>query len=242
MRILLERNRLGGVADADIEPLLAGCDREALITELTDDVEGFAWLLFERESQCVLRDLLLDCLAHVRRGAEESICWNKAVESLMRSLEVVVREVMFEPALRVDEVREHRAAEKLVPQRLPETLDLAERLRMLRATADVLDAVALERLFELGPSTPHRVLPTVVGQHFLWLTVRRDAAFEGFHHQSGFLVVCDRVADDEAAVVVHEHAQVQPLLATLKKRKDVRLPQLIRCRALEPPWQMLALR
>jgi hypothetical protein len=61
----------------------------------------------------------------------------------MRTLEVVVREVVLEPALRIDEVRKHRAAEKLVPQRLPEALDLAECLRMLRSTTNVLDAVTL---------------------------------------------------------------------------------------------------
>lgn len=43
----------------------------------------------------------------------------------MRTLEVVVREVVLESALCVDEVREHGAAQKLIPQRFPEPLDLA---------------------------------------------------------------------------------------------------------------------
>lgn len=174
---------MGGVADADVEPRLARGDRQTLITELTDDVEGLARLLFEREPQRVLCDLLLDRLAHVRRGAEEAIGRHQTVERLMWTLKVVVREVVLEPALRVDEVREDRAAQKLVPQGLPEALDLTERLRMLRSTADVLDAVALEGLLEFGPPAPHRVLPAVVRQHFLRLTVRRDAALEGLHHE-----------------------------------------------------------
>jgi hypothetical protein len=54
---------------------------------------------------------------------------------------------------------------------------------MLRPTSDVLDAVTLERLLEDRSSAPHRVLPAVVGQHLLRLTIRRDAALEGLHHQ-----------------------------------------------------------
>jgi hypothetical protein len=103
------------VADADIEPGLARRDRQSLITELTDDVKRLAWLLLEREPQRVLRDLLLDRLAYVRRRTKEAIGGHQPLESLMRTLKVVVREVVLEPPLRVDEVREHRAAEKLVP-------------------------------------------------------------------------------------------------------------------------------
>jgi hypothetical protein len=139
----------------------------------------------------------------------------------MRSLEVVVREVVLESPLRIHEVREHRAPEELVPQRLPEPLDLAERLRMLGSAADVLDAVALERLLEHRPASPHRVLPAVVRQHLLRLAVRRDAALERLHHQRRLLVMRECVADDEPAVVIHEHAQVQPLLPALQEREDV---------------------
>lgn len=86
---------------------------------------------------------------------------------------------------------------------------------MLRTTSNVLDAVALERLFKLGSAAPDGVLPTVVGQHLFRLAVRRESSVEGLHHERGLLMMRDRVADDEAAVVVHEHAQVQPLLPTL---------------------------
>lgn len=48
------------------------------------------------------------------------------------------------------------------------------------------------------------------------------------------------MSDDEAAVVVHEHADVEPLLPPVQEREDVRLPELIRRRALEPPRRVPA--
>jgi hypothetical protein len=55
-------------------------------------------------------------------------------------------------------------------------------------------------------------------------------------------VVRERVADDKSAVVVHEDAQVQAFLASLQEGEDVRLPQLVRRRALEAAWQVLTYR
>lgn len=55
-------------------------------------------------------------------------------------------------------------------------------------------------------------------------------------------MVCERMPHDEATVVVHEHAHVQPLGPAQPKREDVRLPQLIRRRPLEAPRPMLPLR
>jgi hypothetical protein len=52
-------------------------------------------------------------------------------------------------------------------------------------------------------------------------------------------MVRQRVADHKARVVVHEGAQVQPLLPPEQKREEVRLPELIRCRPLEAPWWVL---
>lgn len=173
------------------------------------------------------------------RCAKEAIGRHQTVQRLVRTLKIVVREVMLEPALCVDEVREHSAAEKLVPKRFPEPLDLAEGLRMLWSAADVLDPVSLKRLLELGTAAPHGVLPTVVRQHLLRLTVRCEPSFECLHDQRRLLVVRDRVANDEATVVVHEDAQVQTLLPTLQKRKDVRLPELVRRSTLESPRWMI---
>ena len=240
MRVLLQGNRLGLVAYVDLEAGRASGDRQPLLAELADDVERLARRLLEREPQLVGRHSALDLGPHVRGGLEVAVGGDEAVERLVRTLEVVVADEVLEPALCVDDVREHGAAEKLVPQGLPEALDLAERLRVLRPAADVVDTHPGEQLLELGLAAPHRVLPAVVGQHLGRLAVRRDAALERLHHQRRLLVVRERVADHEAAVVVHEHADVEPLGAPQPEREDVRLPQLVRHRALEAARRVLA--
>jgi len=242
MIVLLEWNRLARLADVHFEPLLSRGDRQALVAELADHVKRFARRLLEREPQRIRRDLALDLGAHVGRGLEKPIGRYKTVECLVRPLEVVVLEVVLESLLRVDVVREDRAPEKFVPQGLPEALDLTERLRVLRPTTDVLDPEACECLFEFGLAAPHRVLTTVVRQHFGRLPVRGDAALECLHHQRRLLVMRECVPHDEAAVVVHEHAHVQTFLPAVQKREDVRLPQLVRCRPLEATRLVLARR
>lgn len=239
MGLLREWNGLGAIADVDLESFLARGDRQALVAELADHVEGLLQRLLERQPQRVRRDRALDLGADVCRRLEEAVSRDQPVERLVRALEVVVRQVVHEPLLRVDGVSEDRAAEKLVPQRLPEAFDLAQRLRMLRPTADVVNSHPPESLFEFGLAPPHRVLPAVVGQYFGRLPIRRDAVLESLHHQRRLLVMRERVPDDEAAVVVHEHAHVQPLRAPQPEREDIRLPQLVRCRPLEPPRPVL---
>ena len=239
--MLLEWNRLRGVSDVDLQALVTCRDRQPLITELADDIERLSRRLLECEPQLVRRDRALDLGADMRRRLEESIRRHQAIERLMRALKVVVADEVLEPLLRVDNVREHRATEKLVPQRLPEALDLAQRLRMLRPAADVLDALPRQRFFELGLAAPHRVLAPVIGQHFRRRSVRSDTPLERLHYQRRLLVVRERMTDHESTVVIHEHADVKPLGAAQPEREDVRLPQLVRRRAFETTRSMLAL-
>ncbi len=208
----------------DLEPCRTGGDREPLIAELPDDVEGLSRRLLEREPQLVRRHRTLDLRADMGRGLEEAIRGDEAVECLVRALEVVVADEVVEPALRVDDVREDRPTQKLVPQRLPEAFHLAQGLRMLRATADVLDAHPCQRLLEFGLAPPHRVLPAVVGQDLGRLPVRRYSALERLHHQRRLLVMRQRVSDHKPTVVVHEHARVEPFRAPQPEGEDVRLP------------------
>jgi hypothetical protein len=157
----------------------------------------------------------------------------------VRSLKVVSVDEESEPAHVVGEIGEDRPTQKLVPRRLPETLRLADRLRMLRSAPDVTDIVASKRALEVGLAPPSRVLATVVGQDLLGRAESRDTAFERLHHELRALMVRRRVRDDETRVVVHEDGQVHALMASEQKREDVGLPELIRRGSLESPRRML---
>jgi hypothetical protein len=220
-------------------------DGQVLISQLPHQVEGLAHRLLQRHPQRVRFDVRLDRRLHLRRRAEEAICGHQPFDALVRPLEVVAVHEEFEALQQVRVVGEHGAGEEFVPQRLPETLDLAECLRVVRAALDVPDALPLELGLELRLAAPGRVLTAVVGERLLRDAEGGDALLEGLHHQRRLHVVRDGPADDEAAVVVHEDGDVEPLMLAQQEGKDVRLPQLVRRRALEArlrPRRVLYLR
>ena len=89
-------------------------------------------------------DLRLDARAHLSRRAEVPVRGRQTLDPLMGPLEVVVLDKERQPALAVLEVGEHRPREQLVPQRLPEPLDLPAGLRVMRPALHMRDAVTLE--------------------------------------------------------------------------------------------------
>lgn len=217
-----------------------GGDRQVAIAEATDEIERLLRLLLVRETERVLGHALFDDRAHLRGGTEEAIRGHEPTERLMRPLEVVALDEERDALVAVGEVGKHRPRQKLVPERLPESLDFAHRLRMLRPALHVPNAVEPQLLLEVRFAAPRRVLPALVGQHLLRLAVRRDAALEGLHHELRLLMVREVMRHDEARVVVHESRQVQPLVTAQQEREDVRLPELVRLRALEATRRMLA--
>ena len=129
---------------------MACADGKLLLAELAGQIERLASGLLAREAQCVVTHLRFDRRAHRITRPEEPIRGRVPFEPLMRALEVVVLDKKRYSSLAVLEVGEHRAREQLLPQRLPEPLDLAAGLRMMWPALDVLDAVALQLRFELG--------------------------------------------------------------------------------------------
>lgn len=230
------------IADLHAERAAGGCNAEVLVTEPTDQVKRLLRRLLLRHPQCVGLHLRFDRRAHVRCCAKVPIRRHRALDALMRSLEVVVLDEESESSQAVREIGEHRLAQKLLPQRLPETLDLAERLGMLRSTLAVRDAVATQELLKLRLATPRRVLPALIGQHLLRLAVLGNPTLERFDHQTRLLVMRHRPRHDVARVVVHEADEVHALMASQFEREDVALPQLIRRRALESARWLLARR
>jgi len=128
------------------------------------------------QPQRVLLHLRLDARAHLGGRPEEPICGRQSFEPLMRSLEVVVLDIKRHSALAVLEVGEHRAAEQLLPQRLPEPLDLPAGLRVMRPALHMRDAVAFQLRFELRAPAPGGVLATLIRQDLPRCSVLCNAA------------------------------------------------------------------
>jgi hypothetical protein len=98
-----------------------------------------------------------------------------------------------------------------------------------------MDPLPPQLLLEAGGSTPDRVLPPVVGQHLLRHSILRDRLVERLPHQELLLMPRHRPADDESGMIVHERAEVDPLVPPQEKREDVRLPELVGLRSFEAP-------
>jgi hypothetical protein len=223
------------IAHADPYPRALGGDREVLISQPSDQVKGLLDRLLLRSPQRVCLDVLLDGRPDLRRGAEVAVRRHQSIQRLVRPLEVVPFDEERQPSLAIREVREDRAAQEFLPQRLPESLDLSERLRVLRPTLEVPDPILAQPLLKLRLSAPGSVLPPLVRQDLLRSAKGRDPSLQRFQHDRPFLMVRQRESHDETRVVVHEGRQIEPLMASEQKREDVRLPQLIRRRALEAP-------
>ena len=151
----------------------------------------------------------------------------------MGALEVIVLHEQRQPPLAVLEVGEHRPREQLLPQRLPEALDLAAGLRVVRAALHVLDAVTLELGLELRRAAPGGVLPALIGEDLARCAIVRDTTGQCFEHQRAPLVMRHRKTHQVARVIIQKRRDVQPLVPAQQKREQVRLPQLVRLGALE---------
>jgi len=151
----------------------------------------------------------------------------------MRTLEVVMLDKEPDAPLAVLEVGKHGAGQQLLPQRLPEALDLAAGLRMMRPALHVPDAVTLELGLELGGTTPAGVLPALVGQDLARRPILRDPARQGLQHQTAPLVMRQRQTHQITRVIIQERRHVQPLVLAQQEREQVRLPQLVRLGTLE---------
>jgi hypothetical protein len=174
--LLRERDPRVLISHPHVERRTTGTDGEDAIAELAGQIERLSQRLRLCQAQCVLGYLCLDALAHLGRGTEVPIRRRQALKSLMRALEVVVLDKKCNPALAVLEVGKHRAREQLLPQRLPEPLDLAAGLRMVRPALHMSDAMALELCFELGRPAPCGVLSSLIRQDLPRRTVVRNAA------------------------------------------------------------------
>jgi hypothetical protein len=238
--LLRERDPRVLISHPHVERRATCTDGEDAIPELTGQIERLSERLRLRQAQCVLGHLSLDARAYLAGGTEVPIRRRQALKALMRALEVVVLDKQRHAPLAVLEVGKHRAAEQLLPQRLPEPLDLAAGLRMVRSALHMRDAVTFELGFELGRATPGGVLPSLIGEDLPRRAVVRNAARERLEHQHTSLVMRHRQAHQVTGVIIQERGHIDPLVSAQQEREQVRLPQLVRLGTLEVLHRLLA--
>ena len=163
--------------------------RKVVLPQTPDQVEGLSLRTLSRQSQRVGGHPFLDRIPHLRRRAEEAIGGDRSADALMWAAEVVGLDEKADPPLAVVEVREDGPRQEFFPERLPETLDLSERLRVMGTALDVADALTAQLGLEVGVTAPRDILPPLVGQDLARRPVLRDASRERFQHQRRALVV-----------------------------------------------------
>jgi len=140
-------------------------DHQRLLAHTANHVEWLLHLAVPRQRLHVGRHAAFDHGAFFLLDREEAVGRAESVQSLMRPPMVVVLHPPREALPRLVERLEACLDEELVLERLPQPLDLAQRLRMLRRAANVVDVILSQFFLEGRLPAPTGVLPTVVGQH-----------------------------------------------------------------------------
>ncbi len=166
------------------------------------------------------------------RDAEEAVRGAEAVQRLVGPAVVVVLHPEPDPLAGGVEALELGAREELLPDGLPEPLDLAERHGVVGPALQVVDAILLELGLEAGGPPPAGELPALVGEQLLRDPVLRHRPAIDLQDVLRGLAAEDVEPDDIAGVIVDEADQVG-VLAAQAEGEDVGLPELIRRGALE---------
>lgn len=182
--------------------------RDALLTDLTDEVNRLARRFVQGKAQLVLLQLTLQRGAQSTLRLKEAICWHQPPDSLVRTKVVVVAKPMPEPAPCILEVLRLRTIPKLVAHGLPQPLALPQGLRVVRAAHDVLNPLLEQQLLKAALSAPCKVLPPLVGQHILRLAKPGNPLQERFRHQRCALMRRQRPSHDETTVIIEKDCQI----------------------------------
>ena len=192
------------VTDRHQQLPLGSLHHHRLPVHLSDHVERRLRLAPERDLQQVVLDALLHDLAQFVADLEEAVRRAQPADALVRTPVVVVLHPQRDPFLSLFEAVEPRAAQELGIDVLPEALDLAERLGMVRRRTEVVDLVLAQFILEAGLAAPVGVLPPVVGQHLTRHAVLTDPAPVRLQDVFRRLAAEHPQRDHKARVVVHE--------------------------------------
>jgi hypothetical protein len=142
----------------------------------------------------------------------------------MRSLVVVIGNPISQPLACIRERGKKGFLQELLPERLPEPLDLAQCHRMLRCTSNVADPLPLEYLLEPCLTAPGSKLSAVVRQDLPRGSPLAYGSLDHFQDGLRRLLPEQPVPHDVAGVIVDDPHQVDRIHPLELEGKDIYLP------------------
>ena len=192
--------------------------------QLAQKIKRRLRLLAQGKPQCVLLASLPCGLLDVLGQAVEPVRGTGTADTLMRSLVVVVGDPMSNPLACVRKGGKKGFLQELLPERLPEPLDLAQCHRMLRCTSNVADPLPLEYLLEPCLTAPGSKLSAVVRQDLPRGSPLAYGSLDHFENSFRCLLSEQPVPYDVAGVIVDDPHQVDRIHPLELEGEDVDLP------------------
>jgi len=208
--------------------------RKLLIANLADDKNGLPRGFSRGKPDLVLTQRFFDHLTDIALQFEKTIRGHHPIDPLMRPEVVVVIHIVREALAGLAQLLRLHPLPELLVHRLPESLALSDRLRMMRARHDVPDSLSDHQLLKVTFSAPAKILRPLVRQHLLGFSKTLDTRQQRFHHELLALMHLQRPAHDVAAAIVQEDREINALAVPREdKARDIALPKLHGSRTLE---------
>jgi hypothetical protein len=212
--------------DEHLHLALLGTNDHGLLAHPPHHVERAARLPSQRQFEHVLLNAALDDLAQFLGNGKEAIRWTQPLQGLVRPLVIVMLHPQPHPFAGRLEAVELRPHQELLPDRLPEPLDLAQGHGMMRPALDVVNPILAQLHFNAGGSAPTGVLAALIGEHLFGHAVLRHRSAVHLQHVLCRLAAKDVQPHHVAGTIIQKSDQVG-VLASQPEGKDVGLLHLV---------------
>jgi hypothetical protein len=205
---------------------LFGPDDHGLFAHPPDHIERTAGLPSQGQFKRVLLEAPLDDLPQFLGNGKEAVGGTKPIQRLVRPLVVVVLHPQPDPLPGRLETVKLRSHQELLPDRLPEPFDLAQRHGMMRPAFNVMNSILAQLRFKARGSPPTGILASLIGEQFFGHAILGHRRAVHFQDVLGRLAAKDVRSHQVAGEIIHETDQVG-VLPSQAEGEDVGLPHLV---------------
>ena len=196
------------IAQTKFKLSLLGAQDDRLAFHPPDHVEGRARGAAQGHLEQVLLDAGFDRLAQLALDLKVAVRRAEPTDALVGLAMVVIADPELDAFARRFEALELRADQKILPERGPEALDLAEGHRVLRARFEMGNALLFHLRFKARCPAPGGILWPAIGEHLLGRLILGGGDAKGLEHRLRARAAKEIGADDETRVVIEEGDQI----------------------------------